>query len=141
MSHDLSNPPIPGRLPPEAVAALFRKHGVVPRFGAYLYWAWSGDVVAPCGCAVGVRLVEACGGFEAAVAAKHAHGSTTQTMAALTGAPRPYVDGLDYGFTIGDLSSTPTAWRSIPEFLAGFADGAEVRRLVLPPVEPKGASR
>jgi hypothetical protein len=133
-SHALKSRPVAMTPYPtaEEVAPLFAKWKITPSQDDFL------DVREPCGCAVGVLLVDAVGSITKAVGSEYcpialdAPGS----LRIATGWPEDFIDGLSRGFSSPYAKPTGVSI----DYKAGHALGKAVWKLVRPRKRKEQAS-
>jgi hypothetical protein len=117
---------------PDEAADLFDLHHVRPEPCIFLNEAGSWSSPGPCGCLVGVLVVEAFGTVAEARDAIVKRRSVYSTLATVTGWDPDFVEGIDCGFTTGSSDeeqeytdpSADAAWRR------GLALGAATHQVL-----------
>jgi hypothetical protein len=88
----------------EEIVSLFGKHGLEVNPDVFLDEGLMG--IPPCGCAVGVLLIDAAGGMEQGLKIRReSDSSAISLLAEKTNWPRQFVDGLSDGFGAGEIPS------------------------------------
>jgi hypothetical protein len=108
---------------PEEYKAAFAQFDVTPVRGSYISLPQHGDGCLAC--AVGIRLIAACGGIEAAQDARTGI-ETTYALGMRIGGGAAFARGLSDGWE--DINDSPRG----PQYNNGWREGAAARELLSP---------